>query len=123
MAPTLTVTQPACGATTGTIAVTSPTGTGMTYSIDGSTYTNTTGTFLTVALGSYTVTAKSEAGCISSGTGATLTANPIPVAPTLTVTQPACGTTTGTIAVTSPTGTGMTYSIDGSTYTLSLIHI
>jgi hypothetical protein len=58
---------------TGTITVTAPTGTGMTYSIDGSTYSNTDGMFMSVDAGSYSVTAKSSGGCISLGTSVILT--------------------------------------------------
>ena len=116
-APTVTLTQPACGSATGTITVTAPTGTGMTYSINGSTYTNTTGDLYRSCVGTYSATARNSSGCISPGTGATLNANPAPAAPTVTLTQPACGSATGTITVTAPTGTGMTYSINGSTYT------
>ena len=47
--PTVSLTQPECGSTTGTITITAPTGTGMTYSINGSTYTNTSGIFPVVA--------------------------------------------------------------------------
>jgi hypothetical protein len=43
---------------TGTITVTAPTGTGITYSIDGATYTNTTGIFTNVAAATYSVTVK-----------------------------------------------------------------
>ncbi|MGD0710850.1 MAG: T9SS type A sorting domain-containing protein [Bacteroidales bacterium] len=57
--------QPTCADSTGMITVTSPTGTGMTYSIDGITYTNTTGVFTNVAPGNYHVTANSG-GCKSS---------------------------------------------------------
>jgi hypothetical protein len=42
---------------TGTITVTAPTE-GITYSIDGSTYTNTTGIFTNVAAATYSVTVK-----------------------------------------------------------------
>ncbi|HCT30888.1 MAG TPA: hypothetical protein DIW31_09175, partial [Bacteroidales bacterium] len=68
-APTASVTtQPTCADATGTITITAPTGAGMTYSIDGSTYTNTTGIFTSVPVGTYTVTAKSTEGCISPAT-------------------------------------------------------
>jgi hypothetical protein len=70
-APTTVVTQPTCSVATGMISVTAPTG--MSYSIDGSNYSNTDGMFTSVAVGTYTVTAKSSAGCISSGTSVTLT--------------------------------------------------
>ena len=117
-APTVTLTQPTCILTTGTIKVTAPKGTGITYSINGSTYTNTTGLFTQLTPGTYNVTAKSADGCISSGTNVTLNAAPgAPAAPTATLTQPTCILTTGTIKVTAPTGTGITYSINGTTYT------
>ena len=109
--------QASCGSTTGTITITAPTGTGMTYSINGSTYTNTSGIFPVVAAGTYNVTAKNISGCTSSWTRVTLNANPVPATPTVSLTQPACGSTTGTITITAPTGAGMTYSINGSTYT------
>jgi hypothetical protein len=41
---------------------------GISYSIDGTTYTNTTGVFNSVAPGNYNVTVKNAAGCISSAT-------------------------------------------------------
>jgi hypothetical protein len=67
-APTASVTlQPTCSVSTGTITITAPTGSGMTYSIDGLTYT-TTGIFASVGIGTYNVTAKNSSGCISPGT-------------------------------------------------------
>jgi hypothetical protein len=44
----------------------------MTYSIDGSTYTNTTGVFTSVVPGAYNVSAKCSAGCISAITSVTI---------------------------------------------------
>ncbi|KAA9034254.1 hypothetical protein FW778_22865, partial [Ginsengibacter hankyongi] len=46
-----------------------------------------------------------------------LTVNAIPQAPTASLTQPTCSTSTGTITITAPTGAGMTYSTNGVTYT------
>ncbi|OOV27711.1 hypothetical protein BXU11_09650 [Flavobacterium sp. LM5] len=64
--PTASATlQPTCAVVAGTITITAPTGVGMTYSIDGSTYTNTTGVFNLLAAGTYSVTAKSSEGCVS----------------------------------------------------------
>lgn len=68
--PTVAVAQPTCSLTTGTITITAPTG--MNYSIDGSTYTNTSGIFSSVAAGSYSVTAKNSSGCISAVTNVTV---------------------------------------------------
>ncbi|KOP36215.1 hypothetical protein DBB36_11000 [Flavobacterium sp. WLB] len=67
-APTASVTtQPTCAAPTATITVSSPApAAGITYSIDGTTYTNTTGIFTGVATGSsYNVTTKNSSGCES----------------------------------------------------------
>jgi len=116
-APIITLTQPTCVLPTGTIAVSSPTGTGMTYSINGTSYTNTTGIFTQVATGSYNVTAKNAAGCISAGTNVAIDVQAgAPVAPTVVLVQPTCTVSTGTITVTAPKATGMTYSINGINY-------
>ena len=70
----MNLTQPTCAVATGTITLSAPTGTGFTYSINGSTYTNTTGVFTGVAVGTYSVTAKNAAGCISNATPVVLNA-------------------------------------------------
>jgi polyisoprenoid-binding protein YceI len=109
--------QPTCSIATGTITVSSIL-TGLTFSIDGLTYTNTTGVFTGLSAGTYTVTAKNEAGCISQASSEiTINAQPAtPSAPTASATaQPTCSVATGTITVSSSL-TGLTFSIDGLTY-------
>ena len=64
-ATTVTLTQPTCSVATGTIAVTAPLGAGLTYSINGTDFTNTTGLFTKVPAGNYTVTSKNTEGCLS----------------------------------------------------------
>lgn len=108
--PTVSVTQPTCTNATGTLTITQPTDVGMTYSIDGTTYTNTTGIFNNVASGTYNVSAKSAVGCISAIANATI--NVIIPAPTVTITQPTCVSATGSFTVTSPVGAGFSYSVD-----------
>lgn len=116
-APTATLVQPTCTNPLGTITITAPTGTGMTYSIDGMTYTNTNGIFNNVAPGNYNLTVKSVLGCISLPTPVTIEAQPpSPALPTVTLTQPTCAVATGVITVTTPTGVGFMYSIDGTDY-------
>jgi len=66
--PTITLIQPNSTIPTGTITVTAPTGDGLRYSIDGSTYTNTTGVFSGVAPGPYIVSVKDASGAISAVT-------------------------------------------------------
>jgi len=65
--PVFTVTQPNILSTTGTIIISYPIEKGMSYSIDGINYTNTSGIFSRVPSGSYTITAKDSLGCVSAG--------------------------------------------------------
>lgn len=101
--PSVTLTQPTCSVATGTITITAPNGFGMTYSNDGSIYTNSTGIFPLVTSGTYSITAKSSAGCISSATSVTINAQPAtPVQPTVgSVTQPTCSVATGSFLITN----------------------
>ena len=73
---TAVVTQPTCFVATGTITVTSATA-GLTFSINGTTYTNTSGIFTGVVAGTYSLTAKNAAGCISASTSVTVNAQPV----------------------------------------------
>ncbi len=117
VAPSLSVIQPTCLLQSGTITVTSPTGAGYSYSIDGVNYSNITGVFSGLAGNSYNVTVKNSSGCISSATNAVISTAPVtPAAPTITLTQPTCTVPTGTITITAPTGGGYSYSIDGTNY-------
>ena len=116
--PTLSITQPTCTISTGIITVTTPLGIGFSYSIDGTNYTNTTGIFTNLAPNTYSVTVKNNNGCVSMAATAIVNTIPNPPnIPTTTVTQPTCNTPLGSLTVTSPLGTGFTYSIDGTNYT------
>ncbi|MGM0408202.1 MAG: gliding motility-associated C-terminal domain-containing protein, partial [Bacteroidota bacterium] len=64
--PIAQFTQASCTDSTGTITIISPLGAGMTYSIDGLDYTNTTGVFISVIPGIYSITAMNSNGCIST---------------------------------------------------------
>jgi len=111
-APTVVLTQPTCLVGTGTITITAPTGSGMTYSIDGSTYTNTTGIFTLVSPNTYVVTARSAAGCISLGASVTINAQPpAPVVNNQSASILSGGTFTITPSgVTIPVGTTYTWT-------------
>ncbi|WP_202182986.1 beta strand repeat-containing protein, partial [Chitinophaga solisilvae] len=114
-APTVNVTQPTCANANGTITITSPLGESLTYSIDGTNYQQAA-TF-TAASGSYQVTVKNTAGCVSAATNAVVNPQPqTPAAPTVNVTQPTCANANGTITITAPLGENLTYSIDGTNY-------
>jgi len=112
--PEVSKTQPTCSKPTGTITVESPAaGAGISYSIDGSDYSNTSGVFENLAPNTYSVTAK-DGQCISLATSVILNAVSVPAAPSVTITQPTCSVATGKITVNSPTG--LHYSIDGVDY-------
>src|SRR4030095_15839116 len=120
-APTAVATSPAtCTDLTGSITVTVPApAAGITYSINGVTYTNTTGVFTGIAPGTYNVT-YNNGTCISGAAQVTInTAPTAPAASTAVATSPAnCTDPTGTITVTVPAPAAViTYSIDGVTYT------
>jgi predicted esterase len=112
-APAITVTQPTCATGSGTIAI-SPSDTGLTYSIDGTTYLPET-TFNNVTSGNYRVTAENSAGCVSSA--ATAVVNPFtggPPTPKIMISQPTCTVATGSINIVSPIDSGYTYRIADS---------
>ena len=110
--------QPTCTVATGTITVSSPT-TGLTFSIDGTGYSNTNGIFTTIAAGTYSLTARNASGCTSPSTSLTVTTQPTPTpTPTSSLTQPTCAVASGTISVTSSTAE-LTFSIDGADYSNS----
>ncbi|TRX36157.1 gliding motility-associated C-terminal domain-containing protein [Flavobacterium sp. ZT3R18] len=126
--PTVTTLQSTCTILTGSITITAPISAGMTYSIDGSTYTNTSGVFTLVPIGAYIVTAKSIDGCISLGTNTAV--NPQPTTPSIpilgTITQGICMNTLGSIVLSGlPSGNWIinqngtyptTYSSSGGSY-------
>nr|WP_322623725.1 T9SS type B sorting domain-containing protein [uncultured Flavobacterium sp.] len=97
-ASTVTVTQATC-TTGGQAVVTTPTGTGITYSINGGTF-GTSATFGPLTPGNYNIVSKNAAGCTSAPFNFTINIAPgAPATPTLTLVQPSCTTATGTITV------------------------
>ena len=112
---TVTITNPDCTTPTGSIEVTAPLGADLTYTIDGVNYQSSP-IFPDLAPGNYTIRTQNAAGCISLPVTRTIQPQPAtPAVPTLVVTQTDCFKDTGRIVVTSPIGTGYTYSIDGGT--------
>ena len=120
-APTATATQPTCLVATGTISITTPApASGISYSINGTDYSNTSGVFPGLAPGNYNVTYKNSAGCTSAALNVIINSQPpTPAQPIASVSQqPDCSIVTGTITVTQPApATGISYSIDGANYT------
>ncbi|MCW4468071.1 T9SS type B sorting domain-containing protein [Flavobacterium sp. MFBS3-15] len=115
--PTVTFTNPDCDTPTGSISIATPDAS-LTYSLDGVNYNPyPSAAFATVNPGNYSITAKNAAGCVSVAFAVVIADQPeTPVAPTLNAEQPDCDTPKGTIMITNPTGTGLTYSKDGVNY-------
>ncbi len=112
--------QPTCADATGAIQLSSLPAPGLTYSIDGLDYTNTTGIFTGLTAGDYTGTVKDSNGCISLPSNkVTINEQPVPPAKPIAQasTQPNCTEAAGTITVISPKGPGLSYSIDGAIFT------
>ncbi|MGG9970681.1 alpha-amylase family glycosyl hydrolase [Ferruginibacter sp. SUN002] len=118
--PTASVTTvPSCVAPTGTITVTAPVGANIRYSIDGTTYTNTSGVFTGLTANTtYNITAKDiSSACVSVVRSILVPAVPgAPALPQVNVTQPTCTVATATITITSDK-TGLVFSNNGVDYT------
>ncbi|MGV9003668.1 T9SS type A sorting domain-containing protein, partial [Flavobacterium sp.] len=109
------VKQPTCSKATGSFSINNY-NSSYTYVITPSTGVTISGNTVTAPTGTYSITATSG-GCTSVAVSVCVNIQPAqPVAATVSITQPTCTTGTGSILVTAPTGTGLTYSINGSTY-------
>jgi hypothetical protein len=89
--------------------VTAPLGAGLSYSIDGVDYTNTTGIFNGVAPGTYQRNCTECSRMYLQQHSATINGAPTaPAAPTVTTADPTtCANPYGTITVTAPLGAGL----------------
>jgi predicted esterase len=113
--PAIAVVQPTCMVPTGAIAINTPVDT-LTYSINGTTYQSGPD-FSSLTVGSYSVTAETHDGCISSATVAAIYPAPsAPAEPAVAVVQPTCTVATGAIDIAAPADTGFMYSIDGQAF-------
>jgi len=104
--------QPTCLLATGSITVVPVSGTGLTYSINGTTYQSGL-LFSAITPGSYTLYVKTSANCIAEFPFTISTAIAGPAVATTTVMQPTCTVATGSITVTAPLA--LEYSINGGT--------
>ncbi len=115
-APSVTVIQPTCTVSTGSIIVTSPTA-GLTFSLDNGIYVSyPLGGFINISSGNHTLIVQNVSGCLSPFTNITINPQPAsPAAAVVSVLQPTCTVSTGTIIVSSDT-TGLTFSLDGGLF-------
>jgi gliding motility-associated-like protein len=119
-APIVSTVQPNCSVSTGTITITSPSGPGNEYSIDGTNYQSNS-SFFNIQAGTYSVTVRTTAnGCVSPAN--TITIDPVPPIssnPQLNITHPTCLQVTGSIEITSPTGAQLEYSLNNGVFQAS----
>lgn len=121
-----TTTNPtASGSPNGTINASASGASGSyTFSINGGVF-QASGNFTGLVAGSYTITAKSSAGCTGTATFtlvnpvATCTGVTITISATSTNATPCSSPSTGSISATATGSTGITYSINGSTFQAS----
>jgi hypothetical protein len=71
--PAFTYVAANCANNTGSITVTTPLSAGFTYSVNGSDYSNTTGSFTGLSIGLHIVSVKSSGGCLSPSVPVTFT--------------------------------------------------
>ncbi len=110
--PIVSVIQPSCTVSTGSITVTSPT-TDVTYSFDDGVTFQASNTKAGLSPGTYLVKVKNLAGSISSATSAVINqATSVPATPVLNIIQPSCSSATGSITITSPS-VDVQFSFDG----------
>ena len=125
--PTITITQvitPSASpnVNTGSIAATASGGASpYTYSIDGGTTFQGSGTFNALAAGNYTIIAKDANNCQGSSGTLTVTANPCPA---ITISNnitgsDKCTNNTGTITVNASGSTGFTYKLNSGSFQAS----
>ncbi|MBZ5856775.1 hypothetical protein [Flavihumibacter profundi] len=104
------------GTTTGSIAATGSGSTGLTYSLNNGAYQQS-GTFSNLSAGSYTITAKTAAGCTGTGTFTVLNGDPC-IGKTITVSASGNNsdkcTPSGKITVDAAGSTGFTYRLGSS---------
>src|SRR5690606_835022 len=111
------VTQPTCDVATGSFSITAVDG--LQYSFNGGAYSATT-SFENLSAGTYTVTARNAAGCVSEATPVTIVGVQSIAAPVVSATvQPTCDVATGSFSITAVEG--LQYSLNGGAYSATTI--
>lgn len=115
-----TVTDATTGVSNGSIVIISPTGAGITYAINGGAFSTAT-TFASLAAGTYTITAKTAAGCTGSrqftvNSDACAGKVIVITAGSFVNNVPCSGSNSGGFTVTATGSTGFTYSVDAGAF-------
>jgi len=111
-----TITQPTCLLATGSVTLSGLPAGNWTINPGNITGSTTSKTISGLTAGTYNYSVSNSIGCVSLNSADVVinALQTIPVAPTVTLIQPTCNLSTGTITITAPTGTGITYSIGGA---------
>lgn len=120
---TLAKVDPTNGQSNGSITATATGATGFTYSLNNGAY-QASNTFTGLAAGTYTVTAKSSAGCLGSAQITLTAVNPctntnITISTVVVAYTPCTTPATGKITVTATGSSGYTYNINNGAYQAS----
>ncbi|MFZ4058651.1 MAG: beta strand repeat-containing protein [Ferruginibacter sp.] len=120
---TVTTTQvnPTLNTSNGSITASATGGTGLTYSLNNGAF-QASGTFSNLAAGTYTVTAKTSAGCLGTKQVILTAVNPctgVTVTVSTTQVNPTTGASNGSITATATGGTGLTYSLNNGAFQAS----
>jgi hypothetical protein len=115
---------PTAGASNGSITASAGGSSGFTYQLNSGAF-QASGTFTSLAAGTYTVTAKDVDGCLKSQSF-TVTFDPckgktLTISATTTTTDKCATSATGTITITAGGSTGFTYSLNTGAYQVSNI--
>lgn len=116
----LTKTDPTTGQSNGSVTATAAGGSGYTYSLNNGAY-QASNVFTGLAAGTYTITAKTSAGCLGSASITLSATDPcastnIVMSTTVAGNTPCAASNTGSITVTATGSTGFTFSLNGGAY-------
>ncbi len=119
----LTKVDPTTGQSNGSITATATGGTGFTYSLNGGAF-QASGIFSGLGAGTYTITAKSSAGCLGTAQITLVGTNPcnaiaIIISTTTTNYTPCTTPNSGSITITASGSSGFTYNLNGGAYQAS----
>lgn len=118
VAVTTTIVQPSLNQSNGTITAAATGGTGFTYCVNNGAF-QTSGTFSSLAAGTYTITAKNANGCTGTKQATLTGADPcagVTVVIASTQVNPGTGQSNGSVTASATGGSGFTYSLNGGAY-------
>ena len=110
--------NPTTGASNGSITASATGGSGYTYSLNNGAF-QASGSFANLAAGTYTITAKTSAGCLGVKQVTLTAVDPcagVTVAVTATAVNPTTGASNGSITAGATGGSGFTYSLNNGAY-------